>query len=186
MGRSTKLTPGIRDALLEAVRAGLPFERACHLVGIAPATAYQWIARGEGRMPERPATPVFVEFAEAVKSAEVEAEKLALDRIREAAEDGRQWTAAAWYLERRHPERWRKRETIEQERVVTDSDLQDFLRVLLSELVQAFGVEHAELVMGVLQRAAGRVPAGDANGVLVAEEDLGPVPELPPRAGEGE
>ncbi|MCO8128665.1 hypothetical protein NHL50_15750, partial [Acidimicrobiia bacterium EGI L10123] len=47
------------------------------------------------------------EFVEAVRTAEAQAEADAVARI---AEHGRtHWQANAWLLERKHPERWRRR-----------------------------------------------------------------------------
>jgi len=44
-----------------------------------------------------------------LEKAEAEAELFLLTNIKAAATDGK-WTAAAWILERRHPERWAKLE----------------------------------------------------------------------------
>lgn len=53
-----------------------------------------------------------VRFALAVRRARAEAERKDLDLVRDAARAG-VWQAAAWRLERRHPERWGRRERLE-------------------------------------------------------------------------
>lgn len=49
-----------------------------------------------------------MQFLQAVKTAESEAEQRLLARIEQAAEQ--QWQAAAWILERRWPDRWGARQ----------------------------------------------------------------------------
>jgi hypothetical protein len=71
-----------------------------------------WMKKGESA-----SSGAYVEFLEAVKKAEAEAEALRVSRISKAGKEGN-WQADAWYLERRYPERWGKR--IQQE--VTGKD----------------------------------------------------------------
>ena len=51
----------------------------------------------------------FLEFVEAVKKAEAEAEVESVALIRRSAQDG-QWQAAAWFLERRKPSDWGRKD----------------------------------------------------------------------------
>lgn len=102
MGRPTKLTPRVQEIVTKALEAGAFFSVACELAGIGDSTGYRWIEEGDkGRSPYR-------EFRDAVKKAEAASEFDALATIRGAARDGT-WQAAAWYLERKHPDRWGKR-----------------------------------------------------------------------------
>lgn len=48
----------------------------------------------------------FLDFREAIKKAEAVAEAKRIQMITEASETN--WQAAAWYLERRYPDRWGK------------------------------------------------------------------------------
>jgi hypothetical protein len=66
MPRPTKLTRTIQDALCWRLACGDFLTDACRSVGVAPSTVYEWLARGEGRHPTRPAAPRYVRFAEAV------------------------------------------------------------------------------------------------------------------------
>jgi predicted transcriptional regulator len=106
MARPTKLTPEVAERIVNAIRAGNYAEQAARAAGISPATYYRWLKRGE-----REAGGIYHDFYEAVRSAEAEAEVYAVAIIRKAMGDD--WRAAAHYLERRHPQRWRRHETRE-------------------------------------------------------------------------
>lgn len=101
MGRPTKLTPEVQETIVEAVEAGNYFETAAALAGISKQTLYNWIDRGEAG--EEP----FDLFFDAIKSAEASAEKTALERV-QGAQQG--WQAHMTFLERRHPQRWGRRD----------------------------------------------------------------------------
>jgi hypothetical protein len=54
------------------------------------------------------------EFRESIKRAEAQAEVVSVARIRQAANEGT-WQAAAWYLERKHGDRWGRNDKVRQE-----------------------------------------------------------------------
>jgi len=133
VARPTKLTPKVRERIVESIRAGAYAEQAARAAGIAPSTYYDWLRRGEaGEQP-------FSEFSEALRAGEAEAEVAAVANIREAANAG-DWRAAAHYLERRHPERWgrRARPGLEHAEVRGDApaDFDAEVELLLGELQQ--------------------------------------------------
>lgn len=106
MARPTKLTSELQTRIVQAIRAGNYADAAARSAGISPSTYYRWLERGE-----RAASGAHREFRDAVKRAEADAEVHAVAIVRKAmAED---WRAAMAYLERRYPERWRRRETTE-------------------------------------------------------------------------
>lgn len=104
MPRRTALTPAVSKALCEATREGYTLTQAAAVVGVAPATVREWIRRGEGE-DDREGTEPYATFATAIRRARAEVEVEMLESIQQAADAG-QWRAAAWYLERSHPERW--------------------------------------------------------------------------------
>lgn len=106
MARPTKLTDKVKDRIIQSIRAGNHVEPACRSAGIAPSTYYSWLARGE-REPEG----IYGAFTEELRLAEAKAEVHAVALLRRAMPDD--WRAALAYLERRHPERWRRRQTTE-------------------------------------------------------------------------
>lgn len=60
----------------------------------------------------------YFQFWRVIKKAEAEAEAAAVLHIKQAAQDGT-WQAAAWYLERKHKDRWGKSEKVEHAGVVS-------------------------------------------------------------------
>jgi hypothetical protein len=106
MARPTKLTSEVRDAILASIEAGAYAEQAARAAGIAPSTFYAWRERGEAG--EEP----FLEFVEALRAREAIAEIVAVTVLRDAAAGG-DWRAAAHFLERRFPQRWRRHDSTE-------------------------------------------------------------------------
>lgn len=98
-------------ALLERVRDGLPITAAAESCGVSPATVREWLRRGEGR-DDRPAQEPYATFATEVRAAEADLEREALECVQAAADRGT-WRAAAWFLERRFPERWGRRRVVQ-------------------------------------------------------------------------
>lgn len=109
-GRPSKLTPEVRERLLDAIRSGVTYEVACSHAGIAYSTLRNWVTAAE----QGAGDPIKLELLDALKKAEADAEVTCIARIREAATGG-QWQAAAWLLERRHPERWARRDRVDQQ-----------------------------------------------------------------------
>ena len=96
--------PEILKQFLEAIADGNYMETACHLVGLSKVTVHNWTKRGEaGEAP-------FDRFVNAVKAAEARAEAKMLANVRRASELPQFWAAGMTVLERRHPERWGKRQ----------------------------------------------------------------------------
>ena len=102
-GRPSKLTPEAQQKIVQAVASGNYLETAAAYGGITYTTFNNWMNRGEARESK-----IYIEFFEAVKKAEADAEVLRVARISKAANEGN-WQADAWYLERRYPNRWGKR-----------------------------------------------------------------------------
>lgn len=100
MGRPTKL-PEVGPVLIEAVQRGNYFETAARLAGISERTLYNWIERGEA------GDDGFAEFLHALKKAEAEAEDAALQVVKSMPQG---WQANAWWLERRFPSRYGRRD----------------------------------------------------------------------------
>lgn len=99
IGRPPKLLDdALKARVIASVRLGQNRAQAAAVAGIAQSTLFDALARG------RNGDPIFAEFAEAVKAAEAAFEKRALIRITKASK--LTWQAAAWLLERRHPDRW--------------------------------------------------------------------------------
>lgn len=84
--------------LLQAIEQGLPLKHAAKLAGISYDTLNRWKTRGSSEF----APDEFRKFCVAVEHSEAVAMQINLARIQAAGE--KDWRAAAWILERRHPE----------------------------------------------------------------------------------
>jgi transposase len=124
-GRPTKLTDEVAREVAKHIRQGLPRDTAGELVGIGTRTFYRWMAVGK-----KAASGRYRQFWREVKTAEAAAVAVHAATIRKAAlgwtektikeriaPDGTKtvettsrrvfdWTAAAWWLERRNPEQY--------------------------------------------------------------------------------
>lgn len=101
-GRETKLTKKVQDTVCEMLRLGMYRCDACAIAGIAYVTMAKWIRLGKkaGKGPHH-------QFYIAVKKSEAEAIAERVERVRAAGQEGpNKWQADAWWLERRHPEKF--------------------------------------------------------------------------------
>jgi len=105
-GRATKLTPAVQKIIVKAIADGNYFNVACALAGVDKNTAYEWLARGEGRDPGRSLEPEFANFANAVREAEAKAECKGVATLRRKGNP-------VEFLSRRFPERWSTRMKVE-------------------------------------------------------------------------
>lgn len=98
-GRPSKRTPEIEAAIYECLRLGMTCAQTCDSCGVSQSQFRNWRRN-------------FRDFQDLVRRAEAEAVKLNLAVIQAAAASGKSWQAAAWFLERKHPEQWGRTETL--------------------------------------------------------------------------
>lgn len=110
MARPSKLTKELIDTITLAIRAGNDKKVAAQLAGISESTYYSWLEQAK----EPDAEPELLEFLESVEQAEAYAEVMRITRITQAADNGT-WQAAAWWLERKHSERWGRNDKLRTE-----------------------------------------------------------------------
>ena len=103
MARPTKLTEAVTDDLVVLLAAGVPVEVAARSVGVSRRTLDRWLREGELRKRVEQARATGPVSTEAVTEA-----RLVVLLARAAQFD---WKAAAWWLERRWPQRWGERST---------------------------------------------------------------------------
>ena len=106
-GNSYKLTEATAKRILNSIRAGNYMEVAAGAAGISKVTLLDWLRRGA-----RGGSPKHAKLAADFAQAELQAEEMAVGHITMAAMKGI-WQAAAWRLERKHPDRWGRRDKIE-------------------------------------------------------------------------
>lgn len=106
MARPTKLSQELHARIVDAVRAGNYIETAAAYAGVNKSTLYAWLKKGA-----RSASGPFWEFSNAIEKALASAEVRDVALIGKAADT--QWQAAAWRLERKHPQRWGRQERVD-------------------------------------------------------------------------
>lgn len=97
VGMYSPKTPETIGKVLALLRNAVPINGACAIAGVHKGTWYGWLKTDPGL---KQAHDDAIEASEAT---------LVLELRKETA-----WQAKAWLLERRFPERWRKRDLIEQ------------------------------------------------------------------------
>lgn len=116
-GRPTKCTPDRVKRIIDALKGGNTREVAYAYAGVSRGAFYKWLARGEAQLlldldpdaipeSERP----YVDLVEGVKRAESEAVVRNVLLVSKAAETS--WQAAAWWLERRYPQDWGRKDNL--------------------------------------------------------------------------
>ncbi len=105
MARPTKLTPELQKQICDFLTAGNFVETVCDYVGVCKFTFYEWIKRGE-RGWQIDIDGGYVEFSNAVKKAMSQVEMTTVHDLRKGPMN---WQAKAWWLERRHPDKWGNR-----------------------------------------------------------------------------
>ena len=114
--RRATLSEDLIDKICSFVRAGNFSKVAAALAGIDDSTFYKWLRQGkaviqEGRAPKTRREQILVHFVHQLKEAEAYAEGVHVQRIMKAG--ATTWQASAWYLERKHSDRWGRKERIE-------------------------------------------------------------------------
>lgn len=110
IGRPTKLNAELADAILNTVAHGSTFHAAAQAAGVNRTTLIAWRERGEADLDNGKDT-VFARFAHGLPRARARGEASLVDTIR--AHATMDWRAAAWLLERRNPEDWAKRDSLD-------------------------------------------------------------------------
>lgn len=124
-GRPTKLTPQTQAKIVQAIVGGNDITVAAAYAGIHKAQFYRWLEKGEQQQQG-----IYRAFRDAIEKAQADAETRNVALIAKAAQEGT-WTAAAWWLERKYPERWGRKERHE----VTGKDGKDLvIRVVYADV----------------------------------------------------
>jgi len=135
-GRKTKLTPELQERICKYIENGYTIEQSCALAGINVATYYNWKKWGRQAKSGK-----FFEFFKAAETSEKVAEAKFLSTILKAAVGDPEkkvkgdWKAAAWYLERKNPQQFARRDFLRQD--VKAKVQEDVKLSLLDELKKA-------------------------------------------------
>lgn len=120
MPRTTKLNEEVTKKIVKAIKGGNFITVAVVYAGITTTAYYNWRERADkaesllikqletnAKAKLRKSDIPFIEFRDTIDFALSVAEVMAVTCIRASFTDD--WKAAAWYLERRYPEKWGKR-----------------------------------------------------------------------------
>lgn len=102
--RPCKLNPRVKKIILEGLRLGNYFSTVCEAAGISYLTYTGWMKRGKDG--EEPFQSFLIDVKKAISDAEVR-----LVKVIDSA-SLKEWTAAAWLLERRMPEKFGRRDNV--------------------------------------------------------------------------
>lgn len=101
---STLREPDKVQLLLASIRDGNYRETAIRQAGISKQTFYNWLKRAEaGDVPA-------MAFVDALEKAEADAEAETVANVRKASQLPQFWAAGMTYLERKHPDKWGRRQ----------------------------------------------------------------------------
>jgi hypothetical protein len=99
------ISPELIEEICNYIAAGYSYAQSAKLAGIAESTFFRWKNLGQFGDADPAYQLFFIEVQEASEFSEGEA----LQLVRSAAIRERNWKAAAWFLERRFPEKYEKR-----------------------------------------------------------------------------
>lgn len=102
-GRPTKFTVELGNDIVRWVQAGNYVETAAGSCGVTPGTVRRWMRDGA-----RAKKGALHDFSRAIKKAEYLAHSQGLARLR--SHGGKSWQADAWFLERRWPHLWGRKD----------------------------------------------------------------------------
>ncbi|OQA52209.1 MAG: hypothetical protein BWY45_03215 [Euryarchaeota archaeon ADurb.Bin294] len=105
-GRPRKDSDETMKKVLDGIKAGLSYQGACGLARVSFNTFNRW--RQEG---EKASSGKFWEFLKELSYAEAVAEAEQLKKIKNDPDT----KYACWILERRHPDRWGRKDQLKQE-----------------------------------------------------------------------
>jgi hypothetical protein len=114
-GRPTKLTEGLARTICKLIRQGNWKKTVAAYCGITAATMLEWVRRGKEVIKDQEKgkdctaeEQLFARFAADYERALAVSEVRALGALRNFGKTT--WQTLAWFLERRFPQRWAKRE----------------------------------------------------------------------------
>lgn len=127
-----KLTPELIHKICDVIKGGAYIETAVAFVGISKQTLYRWLKLAN----EADADPILKKLSDALQVAQAESEVRDLRVIDQAAQSG-VWAAAAWRLERKHPDRWGSQAKLRVEAVQSETSIKtvDVSKLTTEELV---------------------------------------------------
>lgn len=159
MTRKAKLSTERIDQICSLVRMGSYLSVAAQAVGVTDKCVHDWLREGrealdiEERMAGKltPRQHLCKQFVEKYQIAQAEAEINDLRRIDIAADE--LWTAAAWKLERKNPERWGRKDNL----------------AISGEVTQNINITH--VIVNLIQTIESTATSGIVNDEFIRNSD---------------
>ncbi len=131
-----KLNQGMITALSDAIAKGNYAVTACQLCDISSVSFYAWLKQAyqDEENGLSPSESIYLCLLNSIKRAEAEAEAKLVAVVREAAEVKREWLPAITFLERRHPDRWGRKD-----RLQVDSNKTETVQITHVTVVESLG-----------------------------------------------
>ena len=101
-----KLNEQLITQACEHIRNGVPQKYVAQYLGISEHTWYEWLKHGEEQKKG-----IYSQFKQSVKKAQAEAIAKNVQLIQKAAITN--WQAAAWWLERRYPKEFGRKDRMD-------------------------------------------------------------------------
>ena len=102
VGRPPLLTSELIEEISDLVIQGKSIARAAVICGVSESSIYRWLKAGR----EQGAEAIYIELVERINEAVEFSEFEALQTLRIASQEAKNWRAAAWILERRFPSKY--------------------------------------------------------------------------------
>ncbi len=175
-GRRTLCTPEIIEEIAKRIAEGSTQKDAAILSGVSESVFYRWMTRGRRELARLEALGVdgldrefavpeevaFLELFEMVNRATPFRKAALLEKIQYAAQDPRNWTAAAWLLERLHPDEYGRKTRIEISKVPWREEVIDLIKQGIKYETVAAKVGDGE-ARELFERAGIEVPGSGAS-----------------------
>ncbi len=139
-GRTPKLTTTATAAVVQAISTGNTRDVAAAYAGVGRTTLFQWLAKGRVE-----AQGIYRDFLNAVEKAEADAVVVSVALIRTAAQ--KNWQAAAWWLERRYPDEWGRKDRL---------SIESLKRTEAEKMARELGIEVEEVMSAIDDILSGR------------------------------
>ena len=104
-----KLNKQLIEDAVKLIEAGNYQKHVAQALGVDESTWYRWLREGEQSEDEN---DLKYKFYQSIKKAEAKAVARNVALIQRAAQEGN-WQAAAWWLERKFPAEWGKRDKLD-------------------------------------------------------------------------
>lgn len=130
-GRKTILTDALGSEIASNVQLGLSMQAACKAAGVDHDSAEMWLTKGKGGV--EPYATFLGKITEARHKAEAGMAAV-VQRCATSDDERISLAAATWWLERRRPERWAKKDMnkveVKQVDKLSDGELEDKIKKL--------------------------------------------------------